>query len=285
MKLDLQGALEDLAASRAGTPGGGAGGGGAGGGGGEWAWQLRMCHAALALEEPRRAARHAAAAAAAARHDGQRVWAELFTLLLADPPRRAGLRRLAERRGAAPQALLQALLGQLQGDEGEQGDSGGEAEEVADHRLAACLRQGDSELGSALLTTLALTAVARHASSSAAEAAASQASAASSQSSSAAGSSTLAVDRASAAASSKKRRRDEEVLDALNAALILSARMQDAHTQCAVLEGLVRAQATDDPPQADECAQHLRAKRQALADAVGAAKRSAAFRDLFGREE
>ena len=69
------------------------------------------------------------------------------------------------------------------------------------------------------------------------------------------------------------------MLDALNAALILSAHMQDAHTQCAVLEGLVRAKATDDPPQAE--GQAAGARRRG----VGAAKRSVAFRNLFGPEE
>ena len=63
-------------------------------------------------------------------------------------------------------------------------------------------------------------------------------------------------------------------LDALNAAPILAARMQDAHTQCAVLAELAQPQPPQPPqqckplpqelPQADEYGQHLRAKRQAI---------------------
>ena len=81
-------------------------------------------------------------------------------------------------------------------------------------------------------------------------------------------------------------------LDALNAAPILAARMQDAHTQCAVLAELAQQQPPQPPqqckpppqelPQADEYGQHLRAKRQAIDDAVGSARRSTAFEALFG---
>ncbi len=38
----------------------------------------------------------------------------------------------------------------------------------------------------------------------------------------------------------------------------------------------------EEPPQADEYGQHLRAKRQAIDDAVASARRSAAFEALFG---
>ena len=80
-------------------------------------------------------------------------------------------------------------------------------------------------------------------------------------------------------------------LDALNAAPILAARMQDAHTQCAVLAELAQPQPPQPPqqckplpqelPQADEYGQHLRDKRQAIDDAAGSARRSAAFEALF----
>eukprot|EP00964_Phaeocystis_antarctica_P109236 scaffold73729_cov30-Phaeocystis_antarctica.AAC.1 len=75
-----------------------------------------MVHAAVALEAPRCAERHAELAANAARHDGQRVWAELFLVLLRQrgKARLAPLRALGARRATAPQALLQAVLGLLQ---------------------------------------------------------------------------------------------------------------------------------------------------------------------------
>jgi hypothetical protein len=74
--------------------------------------------------------------------------------------------------------------------------------------------------------------------------------------------------------------------------------MQDTHTQCAVLTELAQQQQSppqqppqlqpqqppppEEPPQADEYGQHLRAKRQAIDDAVASARRSAAFEALFG---
>ena len=64
--------------------------------------------------------------------------------------------------------------------------------------------------------------------------------------------------------------------------LILAARMQDAHTQRALLAELVRHHAPADPPAAEEYARHLRAKEQAIGEAIGNATRSAAFQRLFG---
>ena len=239
-----------------------------------------MVHAAVAVGAPGCAERHAELAANAARHDGQRVWAELFLVLLRQrgKARLAPLRALGARRAAAPQALLQAVLGLLQ-VEAEGGGAAGSVDEACEageggeggegeRRLAACIASAKNELGSSLLTALALTAVARRA-----------------------GTGDAAAEghaQGHAERGGGKRRRSEDALDALNAALILAARMQDAHTQCAVLTELAQQQQqqpqqpVEELPQADEYGQHLRAKRQAIDDAVGSARRSAAFEALFG---
>lgn len=268
VRLDCTAAMRDLATARGATAG-------------SAAWHLRMVHAALALEAPDAAEQSAQLAATAARHDGHRVWAELLLLLLrrragtaASPPKRgalqAELRALAARRGASQQALLLALLSLLQTD-AKAGDAA-ESDE-AEAELAACVEvmeaftASDSELGSAVLTTLALATVARHTRTS-------------SDCGAGVGSSGGgAVGSAVAEVVGAKRKRTE---DALMSALILAARMQDAHTQRVLLEELVTHHAPDDPAQAEEYAHHLRAKEETIDRAVGDAKRTATFRQLFG---
>ena len=280
VRLDCTSAMRDLAAAR-------------GAAAGSAAWHLRMVHAALALEAPDAAERSAQLAATAARHDGHRVWAELLLLLLlqrrrggdtaaaAAPPKRgaqqAELRAIAARRGTTQQALLLALLSLLQ-TEAAAGDAA-ESDE-AEAELASCVEvmeaftSSDSELGSAVLTTLALATVARSSRTAPADGGAGVGGGAA-----AAAAAASATSAAVAEVVGAKRKRTE---DALMSALILAARMQDAHTQRMVLEELVSHHSPDDPAQADEYAHHLRAKEETIDRAVGDAKRTAAFGQLFG---
>jgi len=150
VRLDFDAALAELLKAKrpAAAPSGGGGrhrapASQAAADGAGWGWHLRMVHAAVAVRAPACAERHAALAAGAARHEGERLWAELFLVLLRERgnARLAPLRALAARRAAAPQALLQALLGLLQA-EAEGGGEGGEAGE-AEQRLAACIASAE----------------------------------------------------------------------------------------------------------------------------------------------